>query len=107
MLDIILWSLLAFFGVFGIIEFIRFVYTDWKECHNNYHIVISTKNKEENIEAVIRNTILATDSTLIIVIDDNSSAETKSILKKLRDTYNYIQIMNLDEYLDFLNSKEC
>lgn len=107
MLDIILWSLLAFFGAFGVIEFVRYVYTDWKCGNDDYHVVVSTRNNEPNIEAVVRNTILSTDCASVIVLDDNSSSQTKSILEKLKERYSYIRIITPDEYIDFLQSKEC
>ena len=107
MSDIILWSLLAFFGAFGVIEFIRFVYTDWQGGYNHYHVVVSTRNNEDNIEAVIRNTILSIDCASVIVLDDNASKETKNILKKLKEKYSYIRIVTPDEYADFLQGKEC
>ena len=107
MLDVFLWSLLAFFGAFGLIEFLRFVYTDCMRTYNDYHVVVSTRNNEANIEAVIRNTILSTDCASVIVLDDNASSETKSVLEKLKEKYSYIRIITPDEYADFLQSKEC
>lgn len=107
MSEIILWSLLAFFGAFGLVEFIRFVYTDWKSGNDDYHVIVSTRNKEKNIESVVRNTILATDCSSVIVVDDHSPEETKNVLEKLKSKYSYIRIITIEEYMDFLNSKEC
>ena len=107
MLEIIMWSLLAFFGAFGVVEFVRLIYTDVFYSSSNYHIVVSTRNNEDNIESVIRSAVLASDSPSFFVIDDNSSDETKTILEKLKNTYSYIKIVTYEEYADFLKSKEC
>lgn len=107
MSEIIMWSLLAFFGAFGLVEFIRFVYTDWNSEYGDYHVVISTRNKEENIESVIRNTVLATDCSSIIVISDEPTDKTLEILERLQTRYPYIRVITMEEYLDFLNSEEC
>ena len=107
MLEIIMWSLLAFFGTFGFVEFVRFVYTDFKSSYDDYHVVISTKNKEENIEGIIRTVMLVTNSSPMIVIDDNSSSDTKYILQRLKMVYPNINVLSIHEYMDFLNSKEC
>ena len=107
MLEIIMWSLLAFFGAFGVIEFIRFIYTDWKNCRNYYHVVVNTKGKGENVEAIVRNAILATDAGSLLVIDDGSDDYVKKVLKKMTEKYAHIVVMTMEEYIDFLHSKEC
>ena len=107
MSEIILWSLLAFFGAFGLVEFLRFVYTDWNGGCNDYHVVVSTRNKEDGIESVVRNTIMATASSSVIIIDDGTNSETGLILEKLKERYSYIRVLTFDEYIEFLQSKEC
>lgn len=106
MFDIILWSLLSFFSAFGILEFIRFIYSDWHCDYDSYHITVSTKNLGKNIESVLRNIILKTNSP-IIVIDDNSDQDIEFILKKLQNKYECIRIMSFNDYINFIQSKEC
>lgn len=107
MSEILMWSLLAFFGAFGVIEFVRFIYTDWKGGNNDYHIVVSTKNKCGNIESVVRNTILSTNARSLLVIDDSSDETVRDVLGRLAEKYTQIEVLTSDEYIDFLHSKEC
>lgn len=107
MMEVVMWSLIAFFGAFGIVEFVRLVYTDIFFGSSNYHVVVSTRNNEENIESVIRSAIMSANSGSYFVINDNASEETKTVLEKLKNTYSYIKIVTYDEYADFLKSKEC
>lgn len=102
MLEIILWSLLAFFGAFGLVEFIRFVYTDWNSSEEDFHVVIRADKAKENLEAVIRNTLIATDSHSIIVLANSPDRDEGYILEKLQEKYSYIEIMETEEYIDFL-----
>lgn len=108
MLELFLYAILGFFAAFGFVEFIRFVYTDWNGKYSGYYIVIPTKNHESEMEGMIRNAILTTDSAAeIIVLDHGCTAETRAVLENLRKKYSYITICTYEEYIDFLNSKEC
>ena len=102
MSDIILWSLLAFFGAFGLVEFIRFVYTDWYSSQNDFHIVVCTEKVKDNIEGAIRNAALTTDNHSIIVLCDIADSEQGLVLEKLKEKYGYIEIMKTEEYIDYL-----
>ncbi len=102
MSEIILWSLLAFFSAFGIVEFVRFVYTDWKSGENDFYVVIPADLAGDTIESVIRNTLISTGHHPVIVISDNTSADQLCVLKNLQKKYEYISILKTEEYIDLL-----
>lgn len=102
MSEIILWSLLAFFGAFGLVEFVRFVYTDWNSSEDNFHIVVRADKAKENIESAVRNAVLATDSKSVIVLANSTTEDESYILEKLQEKYSYIEIMKTEEYIDYL-----
>lgn len=102
MSEIILWSLLAFFGAFGLVEFIRFVYTDWNSCENDFHVVVRGDKARENIEASVRNAVLATDSKSVIVLANDLTDEESLILEKLKEKYTYVEIMQTEDYINYL-----
>ena len=107
MSEIILWSLLAFFGAFGIVEFARFVYTDWNCSQNDFHVVVCADKFKDNIEIAIRNVLLATDTSSLIVIMDSPSAEDSEIYKKLLKKYSFIKLMKTEEYIEYIRNREC
>ena len=102
MSEIILWALLAFFGAFGLVEFIRFVYTDWSNNDDIVHTVIRGDDAGENIESVVRSTLLSVDSGNIIVIKGDMFSEEDEILKKLQGKYPHLEVMDIEEYIDYL-----
>ena len=102
MSEIILWALLAFFGAFGLVEFVRFVYTDWNNNDNLVHTVIRGDKVEDNIEYVVRNTLLSTDVGNIIVLKGDHPAEEDLVLKKLQEKYSHLEVMSTEEYIDYL-----
>lgn len=102
MSEIILWSLLAFFGAFGLVEFVRFVYTDWSNSSDDFHVVIRADKVKEKIEAVVRNTILATDTQSIIVLSNTPTDNESVILEKLQEKHSHIEVMKTEDYIDYL-----
>lgn len=102
MAEIILWALLAFFGAFGLVEFVRFVYTDWNNNEGLVHTVIRGDKTNENIEYVVRNTLLSTDSGNIIIIKGEISTEDGEILNKLQEKYQHLEVMDIEEYINYL-----
>lgn len=101
MSEIILWSLLAFFGAFGLVEFIRFVYTDWNNSQDDFHLVVRSDKSSENTESILRNAILATDCKSIILLTE----DTGIIIDKLQERYPYVEIMNTEEYINYLKKQ--
>ena len=102
MSDIILWSLLAFFGAFGLIEFIRFVYTDWHSSEDDFHVVVCANKVGDNIEGALRNAAMSTDAASIIVISDTMEDDEITVLKKLQRKYPCMGVMKTEEYIDYL-----
>lgn len=102
MSEIILWSLLAFFGAFGLVEFVRFVYTDWNSADNDFHVVVRGDKASENIETAVRNAVLATDSKSVIVLVNGITEDESYILEKLQEKYTYIEIMQTEDYINYL-----
>lgn len=105
MSEIILWSLLAFFGAFGLVEFVRFVYTDWNSNEDDFYVVIHADKAGENLEAVIRNALIATGTHSVLVLNDDDNddnLEKKFVLKRLQDKYENINIITMDKYIDLL-----
>ena len=102
MSEIILWSLLAFFSAFGIVEFVRFVYTDWNSGQNDFYVIIPADGIGENLEAVVRNALIATGAHPIIIISNNADEEEAYILKRLEQKYEYISVLRTEEYIDLL-----
>ncbi len=102
MLEIILWALLAFFSAFGIVEFVKFAYTDWVDSEEYYHVVVCADKLKDNAEIAIRNAALATDCGSLIVLTDCKSEETREIYEKLLRKYSYIKIMNTEEYTKYI-----
>ncbi len=102
MSEIILWSLLAFFGAFGLVEFVRFVYTDWTDSADDFHVVIRADKAKENIEAVVRNTMLTTDSQSIIILCNAPTDNERLMLEKLQKKYLHIDVMETEDYIDYL-----
>lgn len=101
MLEIILWSLLAFFSAFGIVEFVRFVYADWNSDKDDFHLVIRCGETSENTESVVRNAILASDCKSVILLTDRPGYVTD----KLQEKYPHIEVMNTEEYIDYLKEQ--
>lgn len=107
MLEIILWSLLAFFSAFGIVEFVRFAYSDWTSSEEYYHVVICADKFNDDVEMAVRNAILATDCGSLIVVTDYGLEENPEIYEKLSRKYAHIKLMNTEEYIKHIKSREC
>ena len=101
MSDIILWSLLAFFSAFGLLEFIRFLYTDFKNSDADFYMVVHCEETEDNIEGIIRSAILSTDCHSIIALTDNNSY----ITEKLAEAYPHIRFMTTVDYIEELKQR--
>lgn len=107
MSEIIMWSLLAFFGAFGLIEFIRFIFVDCTSTADDCHLVVCAKNKGPAIESSLRNAVICANSRPVFVIDDGSDEDVSAVVGKLAEKYIQIEVLTVDEYIDFLHSKEC
>ena len=106
MLEIILWSLLAFFSAFGIVEFTKFAYTDWVSSENYYHVVVCADKYNDDVEIAVRNAVLSTDCSSLIVVTDNFE-NNREVYEKLLHRYSYVTLMDTEEYTNYIKSKEC
>ena len=107
MSEIILWSLLAFFSAFGLVEFVRLAYAEWNCPDEDFHVVLCANKFKDNIEGAIRSTILTVDVNSVIVVADFITAEDYSVYEKLIKQYPFIRIMNTEEYIDYIRNREC
>ncbi len=101
MADIILWALLAFFGAFGLVEFVRFVYSDWNSSEKDFHVLIQSAKAGDNLEGIVRNALIETGGHPIVILSDSES----DVAEKLQNKYEHITLMSTDEYIKLL--KEC
>lgn len=102
MSEIILWSLLAFFGAFGLVEFIRFVYADWKSIERDFHLIVRGDKKTENAEVLLRDALLATDCKSVILLTDDKGY----ITEKLQEKYPHVEIMSTEEYINYIVERQ-
>ena len=75
MTDIILWVLLAFFSAFGVVEFIKFVYTDFKTEQNDFHVVVKGTGIEEEVEE----TNYETEESVVVTSEEETTSVENSI----------------------------
>ena len=106
MLEIILWALLAFFSAFGIVEFTKFAYTDWVSSENYYHVVVCADKYNDDVEIAVRNAVFSTDCSSLIVVTDNFESN-REVYEKLLHRYDYVKLMNTEEYTNYIKGKEC
>ena len=87
-------------GIFGWYVLIKDVLDNYMyrniEIGDNVKLQIKVKNKEENIEMIIRKIMHAQNKNgyfkEIEIIDENSSDETYEILKKIEKQYSNIKV---------------
>lgn len=99
MLEFVCYSLVWIFAIYGFIEVLKVIaYTFVKppvKPNGELHIIIGVKNCENNIESFIRtffSKILNYNNAEcknIIVVDMNSTDNSKNILKKLNEDYSF------------------
>ena len=110
-ISILIWTL-ALYGLFEIVKNIIYICTYTKLNSKGIYLIIATKNQEENIECFLRNILFRIiygkeEINNIFVVDLNSKDDTKSILEKLGNEYEQIEILNLKECKELMeNIKE-
>ena len=96
---IVVWTF-AFYGVFEFIKEILYLSVCTKFNAEGLYVIIAAKNQENTIEALIRNMmfkmIYGKEENIknLILVDLNSSDQTKDILEKLQSDYDCIKVMN-------------
>ena len=95
----ILW-VLALYGLFEIIKTIIYTYTYTNLKADGIYVIVAAKNQEKRIEGFLRSLlfriIYGKEESVkdIIVVDLNSTDETKKIMEKLSGDYDVIKMSN-------------
>lgn len=105
----ILW-VLALYGLFEIIKTIIYTYTYTNLKADGIYIIVAAKNQENKIEGFMRSFLFrllyGKEENIkdVIVVDLNSTDETKEILEKLGHDYESIKVSNWRECKEILDS---
>lgn len=105
----ILW-VLALYGLFEIIKTIVYTYTYTNLKPDGIYVIVAAKNQEKKIEGFLRSflfrLIYGKEENIkdVIVVDLNSTDETKEILEKLGDDYENIKVSNWRDCKEILDS---
>ena len=105
----ILW-VLALYGLFEIIKTIIYTYTYTNLRADGIYVIVAAKNQEKKIEGFLRSFLFrlmyGKEETVkdVIVVDLNSTDETKEILEKLGQDYEEIKISNWRECKEILDN---
>ncbi len=95
----VLW-VLALYGLFEIIKTIIYTYTYTNLKADGIYVIVAAKNQEKRIEGFLRSLlfriIYGKEESVkdIIVVDLNSTDETKKIMEKLSGDYDVIKMSN-------------
>lgn len=98
----ILW-VLALYGLFEIVKTIIYTYTYTNLKSDGIYVIIAAKNQEKKIEGFLRSflfrLIYGKEENIkdVIVVDLNSTDDTKQILEKMSNDYEGIKISNWRE----------
>lgn len=108
MLNCILW-ILALYGIIEIIKNICYIHHCNKINTDGIHLIIGVRNKEDSIEGFLRTLnfrILYGKEDFIqdiLVIDLNSTDNTKNIVKKFSQDYPNIIALNWNEFIELFS----
>ena len=101
MLEIVVYSLIWCFAIYGILVMIGEIFhkSTYEKIDDNIELIITVKNAQNSIEWYIRSLAFNTNLT---IIDLDSQDETMCILKELERENNNIKVFNRrdgEEYL--------
>ncbi len=105
----VLW-VLALYGLFEIIKTIIYTYTYTNLKSDGIYVIVAAKNQEKKIEGFLRSFLFrilyGKEESVkdIIVVDLNSTDETKQILEKLSCDYDNIKMSNWRECKDLIDN---
>lgn len=105
----ILW-VLALYGLFEIIKIIIYTYTYTNLKADGIYVIIAAKNQEKKIEGFLRSFLFRMlygkeeNVKDLIVVDLNSTDETKEILEKLGQDYGNIKVSNWRKCKEIIDS---
>jgi cellulose synthase/poly-beta-1,6-N-acetylglucosamine synthase-like glycosyltransferase len=98
-------SLLAVYGIVQLMAKVLFSIRRREEgCPVCVHRIIGVKNCQDSIETLIRSLVFEDIREEIIVADFGSTDETTEILKHLEREYDFLHIMTLQEYLNYMSN---
>lgn len=114
MLELIITVILCFFASIGMAyTYNRYISGIFKSIDGDLNmpsVVFTVKNREKDIEAYLRSFIWKSvlnsgngDVMQILVIDLDSEDETMSILKKLEQEYDFLNVFTRQGYINILN----
>ena len=105
----VLW-VLALYGLFEIVKTIINTYTYTNLKPDGIYVIVAAKNKEKKIEGFLRSIlfrlIYGKEENVkdVIIVDLNSTDETKEILEKLGDDYDNIKVSNWRDCKEILDN---
>ena len=113
MSTVILKTLITFLAIFGLIQLVTSVFSFFKEFSDEkkeLYVFIHVKNQENNIEYIVRTTILNFLNSYggrvvpyIVIVDKGSDDRTEEISRRLCDDYEFIYYTTEEDYLKFKN----
>lgn len=115
MLNFVLDSLICILALYGLIEIIKTIYYSLlcaKIKTNGIYFIIAVKNQEERIEGFMRSILFRIlygkeDSINEIIISDLGSTDnTKEILEKLKQDYEFINLLDWNTCKDLIDNIE-
>ncbi len=108
-LEGILW-VLALYGLFEIIKTIIYTYTYTKLRADGIYVIIAVKNQEKKIEVFLRSLVFRLlygkeeNVKDLIVVDLNSTDETRKIIEKMSNDYDEIKISDWRECKELIDN---
>jgi hypothetical protein len=113
MMDILLKTLITFFAIYGVTQFIKDIFLFLsREKNCKYTIVVKVKDAQDSLEAIVRMIVWKTLAFTgghhmpeILIVDMGSTDSTAEIAKRLCNDYSFIAYTTLETY-EKIKSKE-
>lgn len=108
-INAIVWTL-AFYGLFEIIKTIIYISVHTNLKSDGIYMIIGVKNKEKEIEGILRSIIFKIlygkedEIKDIVIADLNSNDNTKQIVQKLQEEYECIKVLNWRECKEIMDA---
>ncbi|MBQ4145236.1 MAG: hypothetical protein IJD36_01290 [Clostridia bacterium] len=102
----IIFTIFSLFAVYGIVQLIaKMLFSIRKrdeDCPVCVHRIIGVRNCQDSIEGLIRSLVFEDIREEVIVTDFGSTDETGEILARLEKEYDFLHIMKVQEYLNYM-----
>lgn len=113
-MNIFLEALMWFFALFGFVHLCKYI-IEWLYLHlggqDNPLIVVTVRNQQDSVEGILRSIVwnsLNNNSDRcvpnILVVDMGSTDDTRIILDKLAEEYQFIAVTDKEGYSEFLQN---